>query len=390
MKIKSINIINFLIFFSTFLIIINFSNFVFERSIVQYSDWLINYQGGFVRRGLIGEIFFNIHKLFRIPLDFLIFFIVSFFYLVFAFYFVKILKRINLNFLNLLILLSPLSFFYPFMEQKVSGRKDILFILSILIICTFLEKIKFKNQKYLVLALALISTFSHSGFFVYLPLYLLAFIAINYKQNLKSLILEVIKISTFFLVLFFLILFNTSIGDQEILKICKSVKDYLPKCSELGYVTTLNWSLSYEIQLVEELWNKDNYIIFYLFAFIIANLPLAYAFYVSKINMQILNKFNPLLLFVSLCLVTFPIYYIGADYGRYMYISYLSLLIIYFKSISNGFITTKKINFKIKKFFVVIVLFFFGFTWTIPHCCNNNFKFIYAKPITKIFEKINN
>ena len=27
------------------------------------SEWLINYQGGFVRRGLIGEFLFNIHNI---------------------------------------------------------------------------------------------------------------------------------------------------------------------------------------------------------------------------------------------------------------------------------------------------------------------------------------
>ena len=50
------NIIKFFIFFSTILIVLNFYQFVFERSFAQYTDWLINYQGGFVRRGFIGSI----------------------------------------------------------------------------------------------------------------------------------------------------------------------------------------------------------------------------------------------------------------------------------------------------------------------------------------------
>ena len=35
---------------------------------MQYSDWLINYQGGFVRRGLPGEVAFHIAKFFDIKL----------------------------------------------------------------------------------------------------------------------------------------------------------------------------------------------------------------------------------------------------------------------------------------------------------------------------------
>ena len=75
--------------------------------------------------------------------------------MLFALLFIKILKNIKLDFLNLLIIFSPISFLYPVMEQKVSGRKDIMFILAIAILI-FLEKVKFKNQKYLVLLLALV------------------------------------------------------------------------------------------------------------------------------------------------------------------------------------------------------------------------------------------
>ncbi len=46
-----------------------FYSFYTEYSAWQYVDWLINYQGGFVRRGLIGEFLFQIHKMINIDLD---------------------------------------------------------------------------------------------------------------------------------------------------------------------------------------------------------------------------------------------------------------------------------------------------------------------------------
>ena len=49
------------------------------------SEWVINYQGGFVRRGLIGEIVFQISKVFNINLRFSFFIIQSLLYLVFYF-----------------------------------------------------------------------------------------------------------------------------------------------------------------------------------------------------------------------------------------------------------------------------------------------------------------
>ena len=41
-----------ILFLSFVIISINFYEWVLEKSYYEYSDWLINYQGGFTRRGL--------------------------------------------------------------------------------------------------------------------------------------------------------------------------------------------------------------------------------------------------------------------------------------------------------------------------------------------------
>ena len=46
-----------------------FYSFYSEYSAWQYVDWIINYQGGFVRRGLVGESLFQLHRLTNIDLD---------------------------------------------------------------------------------------------------------------------------------------------------------------------------------------------------------------------------------------------------------------------------------------------------------------------------------
>ena len=50
-----------------------FYTFYEEYSDWQYADWLINYQGGFIRRGLIGELLFKIHNILSVNLDILVF-----------------------------------------------------------------------------------------------------------------------------------------------------------------------------------------------------------------------------------------------------------------------------------------------------------------------------
>lgn len=381
-------ILDVLIYTCTIIIIFNFFSFVIEKSSYQYSDWLINYQGGFVRRAFIGEFFFKIFQLTKIPLDIVVFSFVSAFYIIFAILFSRILKKIKLNFLTVLIILSPISFIYPLMEQKVSGRKDIMFILAVAILALFLEKFKFKNQKYLIIFLTLITTFSHSGFFVYTPILLLIFIIINHKKKLADMFREIFLIVSSFSIMFFLIIFNTSVDEGSISKICNSISIYLPNCGITDYISFLRWSLEYEIELVETIWNAENYLIFYILAFIAVNIPIMYAIYNTKISNKKYDKINPLFIFLLVNLVTFPIYYIGADYGRYMYIGYISLLIVYLKCLSNKFLVERK-KFEVpNKFFAAVIIFLFGFTWTIPHCCNNNLKFIYEKPIKQAIKYI--
>ena len=384
---KSNNFINLLIFISTSIIIINFFFFVIEKSPVQYSDWLINYQGGFIRRGLPGEIFFRFYDLFKIRLDLIVFIFVSLLYLFFAVYFVQLLKKIKFNFLNLLIIFSPLSFLYPVMEQKVSGRKDIIFLFSVIILTTFLEKLKFENQKYLIFFFILISSFSHTGFFVFLPIFVTIYIIINNKISFTKLLFELLYILFFSIIVFILIFFNTSIDVDSVKKICTSIKDFLPNCGVTDYISTLSWSLKYEINLVKTIWTKEGYISFYSLAFLLANAPLIFAFYNSKFTQKRYSKFNPILIFLFINIISLPIYFIGADFGRYMYIAYISLVIIYFKSLSINFLNIKKKSFIKKKNLIILIVFLYGFTWTIPHCCNNNFKFIYKKPLLNVINE---
>ena len=125
------------------IISINFYEWVLKKSFFEYSDWLINYQGGFTRRGLFGEIIYLIHKLTFIRLDLLLFFLVISMYFLFFFFIYKILIKSNLNFLNSLILFSPLSFTYLASSKTLAGRKEILLFFLVSLFFYKLKNIKF-------------------------------------------------------------------------------------------------------------------------------------------------------------------------------------------------------------------------------------------------------
>ena len=90
------------------------------------SEWVINYGGGFVRRGLIGELIFQISSISNINLRdcFLIFQILSYFcYYALIYWLLKDLKK---NFLICLAIFSPVFYSFGLYELEALGRKEIL------------------------------------------------------------------------------------------------------------------------------------------------------------------------------------------------------------------------------------------------------------------------
>ena len=93
-----------------FLIIINFAYFYLHITLkidsndYAFNELFINYQAGFIRRGLIGEILYNIHNISGIRLDYILFVFVFVTYAFFFFIIYRLITSIKLNFINTLII----------------------------------------------------------------------------------------------------------------------------------------------------------------------------------------------------------------------------------------------------------------------------------------------
>ena len=90
------------------------------------SDWLINYSGGFVRRGLIGQVGIEFSNLFSLALRDTILIFQLFFFIIYYFLTYFFVKEININRLILLAIFSPIFIFYPIAEIEAFGRKELL------------------------------------------------------------------------------------------------------------------------------------------------------------------------------------------------------------------------------------------------------------------------
>ena len=110
------------------------------------SEWLINYEGGFTKRGLIGQLSIYISEFLSLRLrDAILLFqtllVGTYFFLVYHF-----LKNIHYNKIFIFAIFTPIFILYPVAEIEVLARKEIFIFIYLLIYCFI--PIKRKNYKF--------------------------------------------------------------------------------------------------------------------------------------------------------------------------------------------------------------------------------------------------
>ena len=388
---KSDKYLKLLIWISFIFLSLSFYSWVDEYSSWQYGDWLINYQGGFVRRGLIGELFYSLHSLTKIPLDLIILASVIFFFFNFSLILVKTTKLIGDTKIDLLIFLSPGFFLYPVMNSEIIGRKDIILVLLIGVLVFYKDIFKKNINLFLICFLITFLTLSHSGFLFYSQYIVVIYLFSEIKLNNRFL-----KSKICFIIILYLILGSLThyySGTQEqVYQICESVKIFAPKdCANTGQISWLKSNTSH--YLIEKLTfdnlTLSNHIIVYSIS-----LYLIYFFFFFKIKKSefqikksFLTNITPYKFFLVLIFLTLPIFILGRDWGRYIYLNYCCSFFVYIYLTKNNLIFFKNINIpKLlnKKYLFVLILFFYSFFWTVPFYDAKSLKITLAKPLVNL------
>ena len=116
--------INFLIWAITFL----HRNYIIIHQL-SFVEWLVNYQHSFVRRGIFGELNYNIAKIFNLNLFKVTLVIQIIFFCIFYYCSTKILINFRKpSFLFILAVFSPIGFLFPLAELEALGRQEIVFL----------------------------------------------------------------------------------------------------------------------------------------------------------------------------------------------------------------------------------------------------------------------
>ncbi len=392
--IKLKNILYGLILFTTVFQIIKFYSFYLEYSDWQYADWLINYQGGFIRRGLTGEILFQIYNITNIKLDLLILLFVWSILFLITFFLIKSLKYLNNSRLDTLIFLSPGFFIYPIMNSEIIGRKDILLFAAVGILVFYERNFKSKFLLlYLVTTIFYISL-SHSGLLFYIPYLIFLFILIKINRNEKIDFREIliILISTTF-VLFFI--YSNQGSKFQVIEICNSIKNFvLENCQNRAQFGWLSTPVEEHMKFKTRS-NLDNYVLFYLVSLVLVFIFIGIKLFFSKFETYSsnLNKIRPLYILLVLFFLTLPVYILGYDWGRYISMSYYCSFFIYIFCIKKKMIifdiSKTKLKLNLPKYAFVFFVLIYTVGWTFPFYGANNFKLPLKKPIYQLYKILN-
>ena len=338
------------------------------------SDWFINYEGGFVRRGLIGELITNFSIMLSLKLrDTILIFQLLFFT---SYYFLIILfcKNLLQNRLIILAIFSPIFILYPIAEIEALGRKEL--IIFLIFLSYLLTDIKnFKVQIIYKVILFPISILTWEPVFIFFSFVFLIDLFVFQIRNFDKKFFYLI--ASYLISIFLVILIYLNPFSQENHNV---MRDFLNNefgeicymsCDFVGQQSSNSFSELYQTFLVKF---KFTYALRYLIIILIGFFPLYLLSTYSKINHKkqilIISKFKNLFFpFLLAFLPSTVLYLVMYDWARVVHISYSFSLLTFLFLIKENFIEFSKQNVqlnyisKLSKKIFILVFFLFAFSW---------------------------
>tara|TARA_B100001989_G_scaffold248825_1_gene223033 strand:- start:1437 stop:2663 length:1227 start_codon:yes stop_codon:yes gene_type:complete len=287
-------------------------------------EWLINYQGGFVRRGFSGHIIYFLSSIFKISPIYLVWFVSVVSYIFLINESLKIAKDKVSN----LFLLSPIIFLAPLVGNFLI-RKDILILLLFLINLKILKK---DNPNLILMqTINILGTLIHEVFAIFsFPIQIFIFWK-KIKSKRKNFITFanfLIPIFTFCLCLIFkgdnnqAIDIHNSWVNKSFLFPYENLNNQLP----MGAINAISFDIKHVIDLLKDSLTDFKGIIWVPFAWFMTIILVSGIFLGDNSskdsNLKSFILFFQFLPFTLLC-------FSGWDYGRWIFIWILSSVLIY-------------------------------------------------------------
>jgi hypothetical protein len=331
-------------------------------------DWLINYQGGMVRRGLLGELIYQLAHITKInPGIYVVLFQMFFFSVFFAFSYV-LLKRQNSLLPYVLLIFSPYIFTFQINDLAGGFRKEIIFfaILSFIVWASTLRDSRtFENFFYITLIIYPAVILTHEMLILFLPYLLVVYVMTISLTKKKFFLIALLLIPSIFSL--GITIYYSTISTIQVGEIFNSIaqENYALTGGAIAFLDKDVSDLRNVLIGYMKLNDYEYYIVIVLFS-LIGYIPIR-----KKLSLIIKNKISFFLIFISL-LGTIGLNFFVADWGRSIYINLVAFFILSLmipQTIENNQTqgVIKSVNLFSILFFIVYVFF-----WHIPHVGSPN------------------
>ena len=375
------------------------------------SEWLINYQGGFTKRGLIGEICFRIAKYFDLSLRFVIFLFQSLIYSIFLVLIYRFFKNTSTNLIIIFSIFTPIFLLYPIAEVEVLARKETFVFIAFLLFLN-ISSFNYSNNLslyYVFFILPIICLIWEPVIFFF-P-FILSVLIIRLRNNqILSLCSKIIVCFIPALVVSWIIATNPITSENHLI-MANSLKENFGEdctwvaCGRLLIVS----SIKDQFMGIATLYSLEVFVRYFLII-LIGFGPIFLLNFNTKLKIKVLffrhfnNLFYSILIILSPVLILFAM---GADWGRWVNISYTFTALFYFYLLKNNYIeiNLKKIDkiifffknkfLKNKKTLLILCFIIYTFGWNPKTTLRGDvasfpgYRIPY-KTINFIYDKINN
>ncbi len=334
------------------------------------SEWLINYEGGFTKRGLIGQLSIYLSNFFIIKLREGIFILQTLLVGVYFILIYQFLKNVSYNKVFIFAIFTPIFILYPVAEIEVLARKEI-FIFIYFLIYTFIPIEKKGYKFFYKLCLLPVSILIWEPVIFFILFFLFLDLIENKIKKVDRLFFLQIASYIPSIILALYIALNPISDESHKLMTITLMESFNENCYMSCQLLKTKSSIYQQFQ-----GNFDKYsleiFLRYILIIIIGFGPLFILLFNSKLKNKVffVSKFKnllfPYLILLSPIVILFAM---GYDWGRWVNISYVFSIISFvyiYKSnlinLSEKFLK-KKLFVNIRKKVFIFIVIFYCFGW---------------------------
>ncbi|NYF90911.1 hypothetical protein RBB79_14930 [Tunturiibacter empetritectus] len=361
-----------------------------ERNIWSMGDWLVNYQGGFVRRGLPGEAAFRLGQLMHVSPDVFVLIMQLACYAAMFYSFYRLLIGLRLKLWMILVLVSPATLAFQLEEYPSGFRKETILLagLGLLILVLLRGSIRDAWISAYTTVFVAICILSHDAPILYGGL-VLAALAIEFGLSRRLLNVLMCPLICMFCML---ALTLTHHGDSNTTRrICASlgynVEERILPAPCRGEIAQIGLTLQEEraeARYEHPLWHYNRR---YLVCTLLASVPLIMAFAALwrwKAGRPLLKILLSMIALTSCAIGV--LLYMTIDWGRWIYIGVfaIALLLMMIENIRQSDPSEREADERqrasrtqVWQTNIATVLFvaFYSLSWHLPHSRPNDFRF---------------